>query len=145
LLIGVSGVRSDPDGARQFAEWFEAEGWECHVTPFPDHFLHFDTLFSMAAEGLAVACTDVIADATLDWLKAQRIETIPVSYKEASRAATNMLAVGNDTVISPRENERINAALRAAGLRVLDPSYRLFTMGGGSVRCTSMPLRRLPT
>ena len=144
LLIGISGVRSDMEGARQFADWFEAAGWETHISRFPDHFLHFDTLFSMAADNLALACVDVVEDDTLAWLAAKGIELIPVSYKEASRAETNLLALGNDRVISPAENTGINAKLRAAGLTVLDPHYRLFTMGGGSVRCTSMPLNREP-
>lgn len=143
LLIGTSGVRSDADGAAQFAAWFEAKGWEVHITTFPDHFLHFDTLFSMAAEGLAVACTDVIRDDTLAWLAARGIRLIPASFKEASRAATNLLALGRDRVISPIGNARINAVLRSEGLEVFDPHYQLFTFGGGSVRCTSMPLRRL--
>ncbi|MCL4186467.1 MAG: amidinotransferase [Rhodobacteraceae bacterium] len=142
LLIGTSGVRSDAEGAAQFAGWFAARGWETHVTTFPDHFLHFDTLFSMAADGLAVACPDVIREDTLDWLASQRIRLLPASFKEASRAATNLLALGRDRVISPAGNTRINAMLRAEGIEVLDPQYRLFTMGGGSVRCTSMPLNR---
>lgn len=142
LLIGISGVRSDAEGAAQFAGWFEAQGWEAHVTTFPDHFLHFDTLFSMAADGLAVACSDVIRDDTLDWLRAQGIRLLPASFKEASRAATNLLALGRDRVISPAENTDINARLRAEGIEVFDPSYRLFTHGGGSVRCTSMALNR---
>jgi N-dimethylarginine dimethylaminohydrolase len=142
LLIGTSGVRSDADGAGQFADWFAAKGWEVHITTFPDHFLHFDTLFSMAADGLAVACIDVIRDDTLDWLRAQGIQLLPASFKEASRAATNLLALGRDRVISPAENTGINARLRAEGIEVFDPHYRLFTMGGGSVRCTSMPLHR---
>ena len=142
LLIGVSGERSDLDGAGQFAEWFRAAGWETHVARFPAFFLHFDTLFAMAADGLALACVEVIGDETLDWLKAVGIELIPVSYKEAARAAANVLALGGDRVISPARNERINAILRARGLEVLAPEYHLFSHGGGSVRCTSMALNR---
>ncbi|MBO6640334.1 MAG: amidinotransferase [Roseitalea sp.] len=142
LLIGASGVRSDDEGAHQFAAWFEAQGWQCHIATFPDHFLHFDTLFSMAADGLAVCCVDVVADETLDWLTSHGIELIPASFKEASRAATNLLPLGNDRVISPAENTEVNAQLRAHGIEVFDPNYQLFTMGGGSVRCTSMALHR---
>lgn len=142
LLIGYSGVRTDHDGARQFAAWFEAEGWETRLVPFADHFLHYDTLFCMAAENLAVACLDVMDDDTQAWLRAHKIELVPVSFKDASRAGCNLLALGRGRVISPRENIDLNARLRALGLTVYDPEYQLFTMGGGSVHCTSMPLRR---
>lgn len=142
LLIGYSGVRSDAEGAGQLAAWFEAEGWETRLVPFADHFLHYDTLFCMVAENLAVACVDAMDDGTQAWLRAHGVELVPVSYKDASRAGCNLLALGDGRVISPAENRELNAALRARGLEVLDPEYGLFTMGGGSVRCTSMPLRR---
>jgi arginine deiminase len=142
LLIGTSGVRSDADGAAQFAGWFAARGWEGHITTFPDHFLHFDTLFCMVADGLALACVDVIRDDTLDWLTAQGIRLMPVSFKEAARAATNVLALGRDRVISPTENTDINARLRAEGIAVFDPGFRLFSLDGAGVRCAAMPLHR---
>ncbi|MEQ8965476.1 MAG: arginine deiminase family protein [Azospirillaceae bacterium] len=142
LLIGYSDIRSDLEGARQFAGWFE--GWEARFVPFPDFFLHYDTLFCMAAEGLGVACLDVMDEETQAWLRGHGIELIDVPYKAAARAGCNLLALGDGRVISPAENAELNAKLRARGIEVLDPEYRLFTMGGGSVRCTSMALRRDP-
>jgi len=142
LLIGYSGVRSDYEGAKTFADWFEAEGWETRLVPFSDHFLHYDTLFCMVTDRLGVACLDVMDDETKAWLGAHRIDLTPVSYREASRASCNVLSLGADRVISPRENRDLNVRLKANGIRVYDPNYRLFTMGGGSVRCTSMELFR---
>lgn len=142
LLIGYSGVRTDLDGARTFAGWFEAEGWETRLVPFSDHFLHYDTLFSMVSDGLAAACLDVMDDGTQAWLRGHGIELVPVSFKNASQAGCNLLSLGGDRVVSPRENGELNERLRANGIEVYDPSYRLFTMGGGSVRCTSMELFR---
>lgn len=142
LLVGYSGVRTDFDGARAFADGFEAEGWECRLVPFSDHFLHYDTLFSMVADGLAAACLDAMDDDTQAWLRAHRIELVPVGFKDASRAGCNVLSLGRDRLVSPRENVDLNARMRARGIEVYDPSYRLFTMGGGSVRCTSMELFR---
>lgn len=142
LLVGYTGVRTDHDGARQFASWFEAQGWETRLVPFSEHFLHFDTLFCMVTDRVAVACLDVLEDDTVAWLKGLGLELVPVSYKDASRAGCNVLALGRDRVISPRENRDLNARLRALGIQVYDPEYELFTRGGGSVRCTSMPLHR---
>jgi N-dimethylarginine dimethylaminohydrolase len=142
LLIGYSGARTDLDGARQFAGWFEAKGWQARLVHFPEHFLHIDTLFCMITDRLAAACIDVLDDATVAWLRGLGIELVPVSYKDASRAACNVLPLGGDRVISPKGNAELNARLRALGIRVYDPEYELFTRGGGSVRCTSMALRR---
>jgi arginine deiminase len=45
-------------------------------------------------------------------------------------------------VISARESTRLNAALRAEGLTVLDPALSLFTLGGGGPHCLTCPLLR---
>lgn len=144
LLVGASGERTNTDGARQFCDWFAAAGWETRVQPFPEHFLHLDVLFCMAADGLAVACPDVLPDDLLAWLQGHGIRIVPASYKEVMQMSCNVLALGNDTVISPRHSVALNARLRAEGLTVLDPELDLFAAGGGSVHCMTMPLRRDP-
>lgn len=141
--IGWSGERTTEAGAQQFAGWLRDEGWEVRLEPFDEHFLHLDLLYSSLADGLALACRDVLEDGFLDWLAAHGIRTIDVSYKEAvHHMAGNVLALGRDRIVSPRHNADLNARLRAEGFTVLDPDLRLFAMGGGSVHCMTMPLRR---
>ncbi|MGF1607894.1 MAG: dimethylarginine dimethylaminohydrolase family protein [Kiloniellales bacterium] len=142
LLLGYSGNRSNEAGARQFARWFEAEGWEVRLQPFPEHFLHLDVIFCMAAEGLAVACLDVLDDELLHWLGRHKIRTISVNYKHAMELGCNLLALGGHRVVSPRHSQHLNGRLRAEGLAVFDPELDLFTQGGGGVHCMTMPLRR---
>jgi arginine deiminase len=69
---------------------------------------------------------------------------IEASYREVMAMSCNLLALGGDRVISPRHSARINAALRAEGVKVYDPELDLFAAGGGSVHCMTMPLRRGP-
>jgi N-dimethylarginine dimethylaminohydrolase len=141
--IGHSGGRTDPAGAEQVAGWLRAEGWEVLLIPFDDHFLHLDVIFSMAAEGLALVCPEALPDSFLRWLEDRQIRTIPVGYREAmADMACNVLALGDGRVLSPRHSTRINDALRAEGLTVLDPELRLFASGGGSAHCMTMPLNR---
>jgi arginine deiminase len=45
-------------------------------------------------------------------------------------------------VVSSRGSTRINAALRAEGLAVLDPDLSLFAAGGGGPHCLTCPLLR---
>jgi N-dimethylarginine dimethylaminohydrolase len=128
----------------QFGRWFEEKGWEVRLQPFPEHFLHLDVLFCMAAEGLAVACIEVLGDEYGNWLKSRGIRVIEATYREVMAMSCNLLALGADRVISPRHSTRINVALRAEGLRVYDPELDLFAAGGGSVHCMTMPLARQP-
>lgn len=145
MAVGWSGERTTETGAAQLAGWFREAGWETRVIAFPEHFLHFDVLFSMVADGLALAVTDVIDDEHLDWFSANGIRLLPVTYKEAMGAmGCNVLALGADRVVSPRHSTRINAMLGAEGLTVLEPALDLFSRGGGSVHCMTMPLRRDP-
>jgi arginine deiminase len=142
LLVGWSGIRTTREGAAQFARWFADEGWETKLHSFPEHFLHLDVLFCMAAPGLAVACIEVLGDDFADWLKARGIRVIDATYREVMAMSCNLLALGGDRVVSPRHSARINAALRAEGIEVLDPELDLFAAGGGSVHCLTMPLAR---
>ena len=141
-LIGHSGGRTDEAGAGQLADWLRAEGWEVRLERFDEHFLHLDVLFCMAAPGLAVACLDVLDQGLLEWLRGHGIRTLPVTYAEAMRLGCNVLALGDGRVISARESTRLNQALRAEGLEVLDPALSLFTMGGGGPHCLTCPLLR---
>ena len=141
--VGASGGRTDAAGAAQYAGWLRDIGWEVEVVPFDEHFLHLDVIFSMAADGLALAFRDALPDSFLDWLGRHGIRLIDVTYRETMQdLGCNVLALGEGRVLSPRHSTRVNAALRAEGLTVLDPALRLFAHGGGSAHCMTMPLRR---
>jgi N-dimethylarginine dimethylaminohydrolase len=142
LVIGYSGVRTTRAGATQFAGFFEAQGWEVRLVPFAEHFLHLDILFCMATPRLAVACIDVLGEDFEAFLAARQIKVLRASYAEVMAMSCNLLALGDDRVISPRHSTRLNAVLRAEGVEVLDPELDEFARGGGSVHCMTMPLKR---
>ena len=66
------------------------------------------------------------------------------TYPEVMAMSCNLLALGDDRVISPAHSVRINAELRARGVTVIDPPLDLFARGGGSIHCMTMPLHREP-
>lgn len=142
LLIGSSGNRTTREGAEYFARPFQQAGWEVRIETFDEHFLHFDVLFCMAAEGLAVGCADALTDDFKAWLKAKKIRLVDASYADTMSMGCNILALGDGKVISPKENANVNTKLRAEGLDVLDPALSVLLKQGGSVHCMSMPLRR---
>jgi N-dimethylarginine dimethylaminohydrolase len=142
LLIGHSGVRTDRNGATQFAGWFRDQGWKVRLQPFASHFLHLDVLFCMATDRLAVGFVEALGEDFVDRMKAAGVEIVPATYREVMAMACNILALGADRVVSPRHSERLNAELRARGVSVLELDFDVFARGGGSVHCMTMPLRR---
>jgi N-dimethylarginine dimethylaminohydrolase len=144
LLMGCSGGRTTRPGAEQYTGWFKAKGWETRIYEIPELFVHLDVAFCMAAPGLAVACTEVLEPDLIDWLQAHSIRLLPVTYHEMMQLGANLLALGNDRIISPRHNKRVNEMLRSEGLTVYDPTLDAFTAIGGGVHCMTQSLARDP-
>jgi N-dimethylarginine dimethylaminohydrolase len=144
VLIGNCGERTQEVAARQVGGWFEKEGWEVKLAPIAEHYVHIDLMVCMLAEKLAAVCFDTTEPEVVDWLKAKNIELIPVSYPDTMTLGCNVMALGNDRVLSTAANGDLNARLRALGFEVYDPDMSIFTRGGGGVHCMAQPLRRDP-
>jgi N-dimethylarginine dimethylaminohydrolase len=144
VLIGYCGERTQEPAARQVAEWVSAEGWEVRLQPIAEHYVHIDLMVCMLAPKLAAVCPDTTDDAVLDWLRGKGIELVPVSYRDTMKLGCNVVALGNDRVISTSESTDLNARLRALGFTVYDPDVTMFTLGGGGVHCMCQSLRRDP-
>ncbi len=144
VLIGYAGVRSEEEGSRQVASWFIEKGWEVKLAPMAEHYVHMDLMVCMLAPKLCAVCLDTTDDWVVDWLKSKRIEIVPVSYRDTMQLGCNVVSLGNDRVLSTKNNETLNAHLRAIGFKVYDPDLSMFTMGGGGPHCLSQALRRDP-
>jgi N-dimethylarginine dimethylaminohydrolase len=144
VMIGVSGERTDEAGADALGAIFRAKGWKVLTYRFDPHFLHLDTLLCLADRGLAMACTDVLEDHLLATLGELGIDLLPVTYKEARRLGCNLLALGNQRVITAGTCSRVDAQLAARGYRAIAVDLSEFTLCGGGVHCLTMPLQRAP-
>ncbi|MDE3832162.1 dimethylarginine dimethylaminohydrolase family protein [Sinorhizobium meliloti] len=144
VIVGYSGERTTRDGAEEFTSLFKKNGWRVHLQPFPEHFLHLDVIFSMAAENLALVCTEVAPDSLVDLLWEEKIRIIPVTYKEAMELGCNVVSLGDDRVMTSRHNRSVIDKLRAEGLKVVDPYFPEFAKGGSGIHCLTMPLKREP-
>ena len=109
-----------------------------------EHYVHMDLMVCMLAPKLCAVCLDTTDDWVVDWLKSKRIEIVPVSYRDTMQLGCNVVSLGNDRVLSTKNNETLNAHLRAIGFKVYDPDLSMFTMGGGGPHCLSQALRRDP-
>ena len=142
LIVGVSGGRTDPAGADEFAAPFVADGWDVLQCPFDEHFLHLDTIFCMLDETRALACTDVLDDAFLAELDARGIEALPVTYKESRRLGCNVLSLDGRSIVAAVGTPRVAEMMRGHGFTVHELELDELTACGGGVHCLTLPLRR---
>ncbi len=144
VLVGYCGERSEEAGAEQVATWVREEGWEALVVPISREFVHMDGLVVPLAPKLLVACLDALEPWLVNWLRAGSFEFVDVGYAEAKNLGVNLVALGNDRVLSMKGSRALNGKLRALGFEVHDPDMSMFTLGGGGVHCLCQALRRDP-
>jgi N-dimethylarginine dimethylaminohydrolase len=96
----------------------------------------------MLNEHCAAVCLDTTDAEIVTWLKSKKIEIIPATFRETMALGCNVVALGNDRILSTAGAADLNSKMRAAGFRVYDPDMTMFTWGGGGVHCMCQPLRR---
>lgn len=142
VLIGCGETRTQEVAARQLAGWFEQDGWEARVQPFPERYVHIDVLVAVLAERLAAVCAEVLPSAAVEWLRARGFDLIDVSAEQAFTLGVNAISLGEERIISAAGAVELNAQLRARGLTVIEVDLSMFTLGGGGPHCLSQALRR---
>ncbi len=142
VLIGYCGERSEKDGSEQVAAFVRSEGWEAVTAPISREFVHMDGLVVPLADKLLVACLDALEPWIVQQLRDWGFDFVDVSYREARNLGVNLVALGNDKVLSMQGASDLNAKMRALGFEVFDPNMDMFTLGGGGVHCLAQALRR---
>jgi arginine deiminase len=142
VLIGSGETRTQEAAARQLAGWFEDDGWEARVQPFPERYVHIDVLVAVLAEKLAAVCSEVLPAGAVQWLRDKGFDLIEVSAEQAFALGVNGISLGDERVISATGAEELNAALRARGITVIELDLSMFTLGGGGAHCLGQALRR---
>ncbi len=142
VLIGCGETRTQEVAANQLAAWFEEDGWEARVQPFPERYVHIDVLVAVLADKLAAVCTEVLPAAAVEWLRGKGFELIEVSAEQAFTLGVNAISLGGERVISAAGAMQLNEALRVRGLEVTELDLSMFTLGGGGPHCLSQALRR---
>ena len=142
VLIGYCGERSELQGAEQVAGFVRREGWEAQIAPISREFVHMDGLIVPLAEKLLVACLDALKPWLVTKLRSRGFDFVDVPYREARNLGVNLVALGNNKVLSMRGATELNEKLRALGFAVYDPDMSMFTLGGGGVHCLCQALSR---
>ncbi|MEM0921883.1 MAG: arginine deiminase family protein [Pseudomonadota bacterium] len=146
VLIGWEGDegRSQEQGARQLAGWFEAEGWEVRLADIDPYYVHIDLMVVMLAPKLAAVCVDCTDPEIVHWLRGKGIEIVDVPFRETMDLGCNVVALGDDRVLLPAASVTLKGKLRALGFEIYDPELSMITQGGGGVHCMCQSLRRDP-
>ncbi len=143
-LVGYTDHRSEGIAAKQLARWFIDEGWEIKFAPIDPFYVHIDLMVCMLTEHCAAVCLETTDPDIVSWLAQMNIEIIPASFEETMALGCNVVALGNDKVLSTLAATDLNQKMRAIGLEVYDPDMTMFTWAGGGVHCMCQPLRRDP-
>jgi N-dimethylarginine dimethylaminohydrolase len=144
VLIGYTGMRTEEVAARQVGDWMEAEGIEVRYAPIDEFYVHIDLMVCMLAEKLCAVCLETTDPEIVRWIEGLGIEIVPVGFRETMALGGNVVALGDDRVLSTTAAPDLNARLRALGFTVYDPDYGQFLLAGGGVHCSCQPLRRDP-
>ena len=141
-LVGYTDTRTEACAAEQVANWFIDEGWEIKFAPIDPFYVHIDLMVCMLTKDCAAVCLETTEDDVVDWLRGQQIEIIPATFEETLALGCNVVALGNEKVLSTLGATDLNNKMRAIGLTVYDPDMTMFTWAGGGVHCMCQPLRR---
>lgn len=109
---------------------------------FDEDFLHLDMIFNVIDDKVAIICPEALPDHLLKTLKDKNFELIEVSKEEVFLHACNILNIGNDTIFSHYQANRVNEKLEALGYNVEIIPLKEVLKSGGGPRCMSFPIIR---
>lgn len=140
LVIG-NGNRSTYSGFEDARKILAENGRRVYVIEFLSKWNHLDNNFGPLADKLAIVNIDAVPDYFIGMLDGLGWELIKVPGEYGRTCEINVLALGEDRVLSFRGN-RLNDAMKAHGLEVYDPDYSIFIANGGGIHCSTFELER---
>ena len=145
LFVGISQRTNEAGLAylqQAFGGKFDVLPVHCRALAEGENVLHLDCTFNPVGRRHCLIYLDGFRD--IPAFIRDKYEWIPVDKKEQAVLATNVLSVSEGTVISRKHPacQRVNEAMREAGLRVIEVPFDGAPSTGGSFRCCSLPLER---
>jgi len=141
LVIGI-GNRSTMEGIKEAEKILEPFDIKIIPIQFEAKWNHLDIIFSVVAPKTVMLCLEALPDDFLKYLRQEKYEIITIPGDVVFAGTINLLALGDEKVLSFKENKIGNEKLRALGLEVFDPSLSQFLMGGSGPHCLSFELIR---
>lgn len=141
LVIG-SGNRSTLRGIEDAAEILKRYDIEVVPVEFLAKWNHLDMIFSVIADKTALVCKEAIPDSFAKFLNSKGWRTVEVPLEEVLKTGCNVLALGDDRILSFEENKVVNDMLRSMGFELFAPPLREFTKMGGGPHCLTFEIER---
>jgi N-dimethylarginine dimethylaminohydrolase len=148
LLIG-RGYRTNAAGIDQMRDLLAPKGIEVISAPLPhsagpSECLHLMSLISLLNEKTVLVDLPWLAVETIELLKARGFQLMEIEYSERETLACNVLALGENRLLTIEENRTTNERLSRAGFDVHTfPGDELCINGGGGPTCLTRPLMRV--
>jgi len=141
MVIGT-GNRTTWEGIKEAEKILEPFDIKVIPIQFEAKWNHLDMIFSVVANKTVMLCPETLPGDFLKYLRQERYEIINIPCDAVFAGTINLLALGDEKVLSFKENKIGNEKLKAVGLEVYDPSLSQFLMGGSGPHCLSFELER---
>ena len=141
MVIGT-GNRTTMQGIKEAEKILEPFNIKVIPVQFEAKWNHLDAIFSVIAPKTVMLCPEALPENFLKYLKRERYEVITISADDVGKGTTNLLALGDEKVLSFKENKIGNKKLKTLGLEVYDPPLSQCLMGGSGPHCLSFELER---
>lgn len=138
IFIGLSN-RTNVDAADHLQDLLPQ--FKVHAIPFKAEYLHLDCVFNVVSQEIALVFKEALNNEEIQFL-GSRYDLIEVTKEEQFRLGTNVLAIGNNQVVSLPVNKDVNSKLRKKGFEVIEIDITEIIKSGGSFRCCTLPILR---
>jgi N-dimethylarginine dimethylaminohydrolase len=115
-------------------------GYQIRPIVFDESILHFDCTFNIISERDALIYRKALKKEDVSYLESQ-YNLIDVGEEEQFTLGTNVLAIGNNKIVSSPQNKLVNKKLSDFGYEVIFSDISEILKSGGAFRCITLPLR----
>jgi N-dimethylarginine dimethylaminohydrolase len=112
-----------------------------HELPLKEGVLHLDCVFTIISEEWALVYPQAFSKEDFETIK-KHYNIIIVTDHEQFQMGPNVLAIGNEKIISLTQNQDLNDRIRSKGFDVIELDLSEIIKSGGSFRCCTLPLIR---
>ncbi len=140
----VHGVieRTDMDGFKNIQRQVADLGYSMIAVPCEKENLHLDMCFNIVGEKIAVVCQAALPKFFLRMLKKRGFTLIDVPQEGVFKHYCNLQNIGNNKVISFKNNHKVNEQMKQLGIEVIELHLEEILKGGGGPHCMTFPLER---
>ncbi|MDH6365353.1 N-dimethylarginine dimethylaminohydrolase [Enterococcus sp. PF1-24] len=135
-------ARTDWDGYNSVARQMQELGYTTVGVECERENLHLDMCFNIVGEKIAVVCKEALPKWFVRMLEKRGFTLIDVPQEGVFRHHCNLQNIGNNKVISFKNNVDVNKQMRALGLEVIEINLDEILKGGGGPHCMTFPLER---